>query len=436
MPGISFSGRDTELSHFHPSGARDRAADSTSERPESENGGDIKRRIRIGFVLHVMQVAGAEMLVAEIVRRMGGWFEPTIICLDGVGPLGEQLRNEGVDVTNLERRPGRDYRAAWRMAGLIQKRGIELVHAHQYTPFFYAALAKLVMRGRFRLILTEHGRHFPDIVSSKRRLANRWLLGPMADAITGVCKFSTDSLVQNDGFSRKKVVVIDNGIVVDRYSPAADCVGEIRARLGLDPARRHVGNIARFHPVKDQAMLLRAFARVAAAREDVDLVLVGDGALRDSLTELSGSLGIKDRVRFLGIRSDVPEILRALDVFALTSVSEASSLTLLEAMASGVPVVVTAVGGNPELVRNGIDGLHVPRGDADATAAAVLRILDDPDLAARTGKAARKRVVERYQLDATVSAYIELYRNLCGSPKNRDRRNDRHNGHHDSSQSE
>jgi glycosyltransferase involved in cell wall biosynthesis len=381
-----------------------------------------------------MQVAGAEMLVTEIVRRMAGLFEPTIFCLDGLGPLGEQLRHEGVDVVNLERRPGRDYRAVWRMARLIQKRGIDVVHAHQYTPFFYAALTKLVMRGRFRLILTEHGRHFPDIVSPRRRLVNRWLLGPMADAITGVCQFSADSLAKNDGFSGKKIAVIDNGIVLDRYRPVDD-LGEIRARLGLDPARRCIGSIARFHPVKDQAMLLRAFARVATAREDVDLLLVGDGPLRETLTDLSRSLGIERRVRFLGIRADVPDILRALDVFALTSVSEAASLTLLEAMASGVPVVVTAVGGNPELVRHGTDGLHVPRGDASATAEAILQILSDPVTASDMGKSGRQRVVERYQLDNSVAAYLKLYRDLCSPHQNGNRHDDRAE-RHDSCQSD
>ena len=132
-------------------------------------------------------------------------------------------------------------------------------------------------------------------------------------------------------------------------------------------------------------MLLHAFAGVAAARADVDLLLVGDGPLRGTLTELVRSLGLDSRVHFLGVRSDVPDILRALDVFALTSLSEAASLTLLEAMAAGVPVVVTAVGGNPELVRHGIDGLHVPRGDAGATALALLQILGDPAAASVMG---------------------------------------------------
>ena len=112
MRGTSFPVRGTGLSQYQRFVSQNGAADPSSERLESENGVDIKRRIRIGFVLHVMQVAGAEMLVAEIVRRAEEVFEPTIICLDGIGPLGEQLRHEGVDVVNLDRRPGRDYRVA------------------------------------------------------------------------------------------------------------------------------------------------------------------------------------------------------------------------------------------------------------------------------------------------------------------------------------
>jgi glycosyltransferase involved in cell wall biosynthesis len=361
-----------------------------------------------------MQVAGAEMLVSEIVRRAGDLLEPTIFCLDGVGPLGEQLLEDGYEVIDLGRRPGRDYRVSWRMKKLIQERRIEIVHAHQYTPFFYAALAKMALGGSFRLILTEHGRHFPDLVSSRRRLVNRWLLGAQADAITGVCQFSLDGLIRNDGFPRNKARVIENGIVLERYTTARDREAVLR-RLGLDPSRRYIGSIARFHPVKDHAMLLNAFARVAAAQDDADLMLVGDGALRGTLMELARSLKVESRVHFLGIRSDVPEVLQTLDAFALTSLSEAASLTLLEAMASRVPVVVTQVGGNPELVRDGIDGLHVPRGDAEATARALLRILRDPVSAASMGNSARRRVSDRYQLKNSISQYVELYGRLLGS---------------------
>jgi len=148
---------------------------------------------------------------------------------------------------------------------------------------------------------------------------------------------------------------------------------------------------------------------VAQALPDVDLLLVGDGPLRSDLEGLTSDLGLRDRVCFMGVRSDVAAILRASDVFALTSVSEAASITLLEAMASERPVVVTAVGGNPEIVRDGTDGLLVPRGDAAGVAAALLTILGDATLANAMGRAAAERVRANFQLEGTIGRYYALY---------------------------
>jgi glycosyltransferase involved in cell wall biosynthesis len=359
-----------------------------------------------------MQVAGAEMLVAATIRRLAGQITPLVLCLDSVGPLGEQLQGEGIEVVSLKRRPGRDWRVAWRMAKELRKRRIEVVHAHQYTPFFYAALGCLLAGRRPRLILTEHGRHYPDVVSPLRRAVNRFFLDHIADAVNAVCAFSADSLHRLDGFAARRIEVIQNGIDLDRYRTAPNRTA-LRQRLGLDPYCHYIVTVARFHPVKDHAMLLRAFATVAQARCDVDLLLAGDGPLRGDLEQLTRSLGIVERVRFLGVRSDVPELLQAADVFALTSVSEAASLTLLEAMAAGLPVVVTAVGGNPEIVRHAKEGLLVGRGDSAAAAAALLQLLNDPMQAVALGAAGRDRVAAHYQLDQTIEAYRRLYQRLC-----------------------
>ncbi len=372
----------------------------------------MNRPLRVGFVLHIMQVAGAEMLVAETIRRLGNRITPTVLCLDGIGALGDRLLGEGVPVLALGRRPGRDWRLVLRLARLLRERHIDVVHAHQYTPFFYAALARMVSGGEARVILTEHGRHFPDVVSPLRRAVNRVALDHLADAVNACCGFSARALARVDGFSPRRIEVLENGIELDRYEPPADRAA-LRSRLGLDVARRDVVTVARFHPVKDHATLLRGFGPIAAARPDVDLLLAGDGPLRSELEALGRKLGIDGRVRFLGVRSDVPELLGAADVFALTSVSEAASLTVLEAMASRLPVVVTAVGGNPEMVRDGIDGLLVRRGNAAGVGAALLRLLDEPATAAAMGAAGRARVEEHYQLGQTVENYWRLYRRLC-----------------------
>lgn len=367
--------------------------------------------LRIAFVLHVMQVAGAEVLVAETVRRLANRIDPVVLCLDAVGPLGERLQAEGVPVVSLNRRPGRDWALPRRMAQELAARRIEVVHAHQYTPFFYSALAVPLCGFRPRLILTEHGRHFPDVVSRLRWVANRTVLRHLASAVTACCHFSARALAEVDGFSIRRIEVIENGIEIGRYGGAADRA-DARAALGLDPARRHVTCVARFHPVKDHATLLRGFAHLAHAHPDVDLLLAGDGPLRADLEHLAADLGVAGRVRFLGVRSDVPALLRATDVFALTSLSEAASLTVLEAMASSLPVVVTAVGGNPEMVRNEVEGLLVPRGDHSALAAALLRLLDDPGFASSLGSAGRLRVEQQYLLEQTVERYWRLYQRL------------------------
>lgn len=364
--------------------------------------------IRVAFVLHVMQVAGAEMLVAEIIRRLGPRLAPLVICLDGIGQLGDQMLREGVPVVALGRRSGLDPMVSRRLAHELAVHRIEVVHAHQYTPFFYSALAWPVVGRRRHLIFTEHGRHYPDIVSAKRRLMNRLVFAHTPDEVTAVCEFSARSVATIEGFGARRIEVVLNGIDVADDAESESPAG-LRDGLGLDAGRRYIVCVARFHPVKDHGMLLRAFGTVAAARPDVDLLLVGDGPLRSELEQLVRGMGIQHRVRFLGVRGDVPAILRASDVFALTSVSEAASLTLLEAMAARLPVVVTDVGGNGEIVRAGKEGLLVPRGDAQGAAQMMLNLLERPETARTMGLAGRARVEKHYRLDDTVRAYYQRY---------------------------
>ena len=369
--------------------------------------------VRVAFVVHLMQVAGAEVLVRETIRRLGARIVPTIFCLDAVGRIGEELVTEGVDLVCFGRKPGRDWGVGRKIASAIRERGIEVVHAHQYTPFFYSALAKPLCGFRPKVILTEHGRHYPDRVSPLRRAVNRLALDRLADAVTACCRFSAEGLSRTDGFAGARIEVIENGIEVDRYGPPAD-KALAKADAGLNSDRRYLIHVARHHPVKDQPTLLRGFAAAAPDLPGVDLLMVGDGPLRAELEALAVELRVPDRVTFLGIRTDIPDLMRAADAFALTSLSEAASLTLLEAMASGLPAIATAVGGNPEIVRHEREGLLFPRGDASACADAIRRVFRDPALAARLGTAGRARAVERYQLSRTVEEYFRLYCRLAG----------------------
>jgi L-malate glycosyltransferase len=373
--------------------------------------------IRLAFVLHNMQVAGAEMLVAATIRRLRPRIDPVVLCLDGLGFLAEALKSEGVPVLNLGRKPGFDLKLSRRLAAEIGARQCEVVHAHQYTPFMYAALAKPFARRRFHLMFTEHGRHYPDVVSQKRYWSNRIFLSSLADDVNAVCEFSSRSLKQVEGFERAAIEVIPNGIELANYNPTGS-KASCKAVLGLDPKKRHIACIARFHPVKGHATLIQAFAEIARIQNDVDLLLVGGGALRESLEQQTRSLGIVDRVQFMGIRQDVPAILQASDIFVLSSISEAASLTLLEAMASSIPVVVTDVGGNGEIVRNGVEGLLAPRGDATAIARACMELLSDSSRSSEMGLRGRARVEQCYQLKNTIDQYYRRYESAASRLRN------------------
>jgi L-malate glycosyltransferase len=368
--------------------------------------------MRIGFCLHAMHVAGAEVLVTQIIDRLRDQIEPTVFCLDGIGTLGEELRSGGVDVVLLGRKPGVDLALAKRYARELNDRKIALVHAHQYTPFFYTALARIRGASKTKILLTEHGRHFPDLVSAKRRWINRWLLARYADKATACCRFSADALRIKDGFP--DVEVLYNGIDLADYPAAltADERAPFRQELKLRDDLKYIACIARFHPVKDHETLVRAFHIVTQNDPSIRLLLVGSGPEQPRIEQLCQSLEIQDKVEFCGVRRDVNKILRAADVFSLTSISEAASLTLLEAMASGCPVAITDVGGNGEHVRHGVDGWLSPRQDAHSLAANLLTILENPDNARAVARSARQRVETEFRLEQSVRRYEQHYKKL------------------------
>lgn len=368
--------------------------------------------LRIGFCLHSMNVAGAEVLVTQIIERLSDRMEPTVFCLDSVGKLGEELQAKGVPVIAFGRKPGLDSGIAGRFARELRDRRIQVLHAHQYTPFFYSALARLRGARSTRILMTEHGRHYPDVVSAKRRWINRLVLSRLADHNTACCAFSAKALEDKDGF--RNVEVLYNGIDASAH-PARKPFQErqaIRDLLGLDPACIYITCIARFHPVKDHTTLVRGFAILYREHPQTRLVLVGTGPDEAKLRSLVGELGITQAVEFWGVRRDISDILQACDIFSLTSVSEAASLTLLEAMANGCPVAITDVGGNGEHIAHGQHGMLSPRGDSEGLAANFKRMVEDYPSAEQMATAARDRVVKEFRLSAAIDRYAALYERL------------------------
>ncbi len=369
----------------------------------------------VGHVLHGMVVAGAETLVAQMIRALEDEFEFVVFLLDEMGPLGEETERAGTPVELLGRRPGVDLRLAHRLARRLRVRRVDLVHAHQYTPWFYGMLAASSGFRRPRTLFTEHGRHYPDPPRPRRRAFNRVLL-PFADGVVAVSGFVRERLVESEGIPGERVRVLYNGIEPSRFARSVDRAA-VRASQGLEPEDLVVGIAARLAPVKDHATLLRAFARVVRDAPRAKLALAGEGELRAETEKLAEELGIAGACRFLGVRRDVPDLLASWDVFSLSSLSEGTSVTLLEAMASGKAVAATDVGGTPEIVEEGVTGFLTPRGDESALAASLGRLLRDPQLRERCGEAGRRRVRERFTLDRMLDAYRAQYRALLAGER-------------------
>jgi len=363
----------------------------------------------IAHVLHRLERAGAEVLAAGLARQLADRFDFVFFCLDGLGPLAEELKKDGFVVEALDRRPGIDLSLGRALRRHRRRHHVSLIHAHQYTPFFYSALSRGRIPGRRStpILFTEHGRHYPDHRSTRRVLANKLLLAGR-DRVTAVGRFVSEALVQNEGIAPKRIDVIYNGITPGPEPTDTDRA-DARAQLGIDATRPVAIQIARFHTVKDHGSALRAWAEVCKAVPDALLVLIGEGDERAAMQALASELGLGESVLFAGERANARTLIPAADLCMLTSLSEGVSVTLLEAMAGCKPVVATDVGGNSEVVVHEETGLLAPRSDPDALAKHITTLLRDRALADTYGKAGRQRLLSRFTAERMHDAYAAVY---------------------------
>jgi sugar transferase (PEP-CTERM/EpsH1 system associated) len=350
--------------------------------------------------------------VIKLVNRLDpGRIQPIIVCLRHQTEEARQLLAGTIPVFELRKSPGRNWRLIVRLAALFRQQRVDIVHSHNWSTFLYSVAAAR-LAGVPAAIHGEHGKD--DTLPDRRRmLASRFL----ARGVGRVCAVSrdlADEVARDWRVPRERVAWIPNGVDLDAFT-SRDPIARIREDLGIEPANRVVMNTGGFRSIKDHPMLFRAFARVHRNNPDARLVMVGSGDARDpraGLDRLAAELGIEGAVRFAGIRRDVPRLLRVCDVYVNSSRFEGMSNTILEAMAAGKPVVATAVGGNPELVAEGVSGFLVPAGEDEAMAARIEELLRDPSLRERMGAAGRARIETRHSMASMVRAYSDLYEEL------------------------
>ena len=334
----------------------------------------------------------------------------TIVTLTPGWDLRSRIRRPDVPTVCLGIRPGRDLSLVPRLVALFRRIRPDLLHTRNWPTIEGVAAGRLA--GIRRIVHGEHGVNLDEADGLVRRRAlGRRAAYPLVDRVIAVSEAVRDRIRRRTGAAPSKVVAIPNGVDTELFLPGDGAAA--RQRLGLSAANRVIGAVGRLDPVKDHATLFRAFAELAPARPDLRLVLVGDGPHSGDLRVLARELDLADRILMAGARDDLPDLLRAFDVFALPSRTEGLSNTLLEALASGIPAVATRVGGNPEVL-DGVGGALVPPADPAALAEAVAALLDDPAARARAGREGRERVVRRFSLPAMTDAYDRLYRELLG----------------------
>jgi glycosyltransferase involved in cell wall biosynthesis len=349
----------------------------------------------ICHVLHSLNVGGTETLATNLTRALCHRYRFVFACLDDLGAFGRQLREEGHVVTVLNRRQGGvDFSCARRLSAFFQRERVRVVHAHHYSPFFYATAAR-GLNVRPSVLYAEHGPSASGRSPARRTLYNRLALRT-TDRLVAVGQAMRDAMVRNDGFPFETVKVIYNGVDTTVFTTTQCNRTATRSALGAAAGQFVVIHVARLDPVKDHLTALKAIERVIHTRSDVRLLLVGEGSERARIESEIASRRLAAQVQLLGLRDDVSNLLCSADLFLLTSLNETAPVAAIEAMCAGLPVVATRVGGVPEVVLDGVTGFLTPPGDSEALADAILRLIAIPRLASEMGRLGRQRAEQLF----------------------------------------
>jgi len=364
-------------------------------------------KITVLFIIKPERGAGAEMVLVEAAARLNP--ERFKIICGLLTPDAEKVIPANLPTVDF-RMPGLNgwvwLRFFWQLCWVIYRHRVKLLHVNSYVPGNYARLAAALMQVP---IVIDHWHGFTRF-NAKRRLICRFL-GRFTDLSIAVSQGVRDYLVRQGGLNPAKVRVVANGVDIAAID-AARSGPLVRRELGLPEGLPVIGLVGRLdHWGKGHKELFTAMAQLKE-RHPVHALIVGGGRRIDEVKALAASLGLAGQVHFLGPRRDVPDLLNAMDIFVLPSYSEGVSLALLEAMAAGLPVIVSRVGGLPEVVTDGENGLLIPPRDAESLAGALERLLGAPDFAKKLGQNARKHVREHYSLDRLGREINEIYEEL------------------------
>ena len=365
-----------------------------------------------------LDTGGLERIVIDLIRQGQSLGQRvSVICLERPGTLAPQAEALGARLICLGKPPGFQPAFSSRVQPALRELRSDVLHAHQVGALFYAGPAARAA-GVPLIVHTEHINNIRKAGAGYlRRQRMSWLWWWAARQVRRFFCVSEDiaaEMASRRIVPKHKLAVVLNGINTEPFRQPVDR-DALRRSLGIPGDAPVIGTVGRLNEVKRQDLLLRGFTKVKARYPEARLLLVGDGPMRGELQALADQLGVADAVHFAGYQAHPERCLGAMDVFALTSRLEGLPLAILEAWAAGLPVVASAVGGVPDLVEHGRNGLLFPSGDEATLVDSLTRMLGDRGEARTLGDAGRTEVFDRYDLRRMASDYDRHYRELLAT---------------------
>ena len=364
--------------------------------------------LKILHVVDSLEFGGLERVVTDLAKaQQSRGHEVAVFSISPTVGFLPELLDAGIPVEVGGKSRGFDLNVLGKLRRMIVSRKVRVVHAHNFVPNYYSATALMATGQRRTLVGTCHDM---GMRLSNRKLRWMYRLSLLRTArLAMVGQQVHERYVGSGWIGANRAETVLNGIPVQSFKGTAQRSAVARQRLGLSASIPVIGCVGRLVPLKNQRLLIEILPALLRVHPTLKLVVVGYGELEASLRELASSTGVTNEVLFLGQRADVSDLLPAFDIFALPSRTEGLSIALLEACATGLAVVATAVGGNPEIIHHDETGLLIPVDDADALRQALMSLLNDPALRVRLGTSASAWVAAHASIDALCSTYDRFY---------------------------
>ena len=364
------------------------------------------KKIKLLQVVPDLDVGGLQQVVLNLCRKIDkAKYDVSVLCLNKLGPLSAEVMESGIEVILLSRNNSTDYFPYLRLAKIFRRKKVQVVHTHNTQAFIDSVVASSLFTSVRRIIHTDHARNFPD---KKRYMFAEWFCSHFVDKIVGVSEHTSKNLQIYEKIKLNKIETIPNGIDETIYELSVD-KALLKEELGIAKNHRLIGLGVRLCEQKGITYLLKALPGILKVHPNITLLIAGEGPLRELLELEAQLLGISSNISFIGVRTDMPRILKMLDLYVLPSIWEGLPMAILEAMAAGCPIIATNVGGNATAIKHRTNGSLIHPKDPNALEQEIIYLLNNPKMLKQYIENSRKVLKKQFSSTIMTNRYETLY---------------------------